>query len=319
MNVIAKPYSGHTPVLVAEVLHFLDPHPDTIYVDCTLGEGGHTQALLQASAPTGRVIGIDRDVDMLQRAREKLKRESGRIVFCLASFHHLPEILQKQRVEKVDGILFDLGISSFHLAQPERGFSFQLAGPLDMRINRTEPVTAAELVNTLSQDELDTLLRTYGEERWAKQIARTIIQRRKLTPIVRTEQLVDCILAAIPPRQHTQAIHPATRTFQALRIAVNKELQILHEGLTVAIECLKPRGRIGVISFHSLEDRIVKNIFRMATGVCRCPPKTPCCVCGCEQQKKVTLITKKPVVPTPEEVAHNPRARSAKLRVAERI
>ncbi|RMF89237.1 MAG: 16S rRNA (cytosine(1402)-N(4))-methyltransferase RsmH [Nitrospinota bacterium] len=311
-----KGETRHLPVLVEQVIAFLSPHPGGLYADCTLGEGGHTRALLQASAPSGRVLGIDRDAAMLRRAQQNLAEFGERVIFCHDSFHHLADILRAQGWEKLDGILMDLGLSSFHLQQPERGFSFQQPGPLDMRFNQEDPLTAAELVNTLSQEELCSLLKTYGEERWAPQIAKAIVQRRLHAPIVRTDQLVACILAAIPGRR-SRRIHPATKTFQALRIAVNAELQILQEGLTTALDCLKPGGRICVITFHSLEDRIVKQIFRTAAGRCRCPPHLPSCLCG--RQGKIRILTKKPVVPTREEIAQNPRSRSAKLRAAERI
>jgi 16S rRNA (cytosine1402-N4)-methyltransferase len=291
----------HTPVLIREVIEFLKCRPGGIYVDCTLGEGGHTEGILKASAPDGRVIGLDRDLQSIEQARERLVAFGGRVVFHHENFIRLDAVLDREAIQEVDGILFDLGVSSTQLEIGERGFSFLKDGPLDMRMDQTKGKTASELIHQLSEAELTRIFQEYGEERWAKRISRCIIQERARTQMTRTLHLAELVLKAIPRRGRTARIHPATRVFQALRIAVNDELSNLRPVMETAIRRLKSGGRICMISFHSLEDRIVKHGFK-----------------EWEKQGQVAVITKRPVVAGVEERMLNPRCRSAKLRVAER-
>jgi 16S rRNA (cytosine1402-N4)-methyltransferase len=273
-------------------------------VDCTLGGGGHAEAILEATAPDGLLFGIDRDEEALRRAGERLKRYGTRVRLLHEGFKNLGTILRTQGVQGVDGILMDLGVSTLQLTDSERGFSFQKDGPLDMRMDRGSSPTAAALVNSLSEPQLLQILFEYGEERWARRIARAIVHEREKSPVTRTLQLADLIRRAVPRSGRAQRIHPATRTFQALRIAVNQELDQLGGGLSEAVSCLNDGGRLCVISFHSLEDRIVKRTFKALTQA---------------QPARVRLITKKPVVPGLDEIRMNPRSRSAKLRALERI
>jgi len=273
-------------------------------VDCTLGGGGHAEVILEATAPDGLLLGIDRDEEALRRAGERLKRYGTRVRFLHEGFKNLGMILRTQRVQGVDGILMDLGVSTLQLMDSERGFSFQKDGPLDMRMDRGSSPTAAALVNSLSEPRLLQILFEYGEERWARRIARAIVHEREKLPVTRTLQLADLIRRAVPRSGRRQRIHPATRTFQALRIAVNQELDQLGVGLSEAASCLNDGGRLCVISFHSLEDRIVKRTFKALTQA---------------KPARARLITKKPVVPGPDEIRMNPRSRSAKLRALERI
>jgi len=281
----------HEPVLLREVLRFLEPKEGKVIVDATVGTGGHAEALLSRGAT---VVGIDQDPESLALAQDRLREFGERFLPVRANFRRLRQILESLGLERVDGILFDLGLSSWHLSQAERGFSFQKEGPLDMRMDPENPVTADKLVNELSERELARILREYGEEMYAERIAQAIIKNR---PIRTTTELARIVASCYPPRPHR--IHPATRTFQALRIAVNDELSALAEALPEALEALKPGGVICVISFHSLEDRIVKNFFRREA-----------------QLQRLWVLTKNPVRPSPEEVSQNPRARSAQLRAA---
>jgi len=306
----------HIPVLVKEVLEILRCERPGIYVDCTVGAGGHARAILSAS-PESRLIGIDRDEEALEIARENLKEFGDRVILIHDNFINLDRILQETGTGEVDGILFDLGLSSIQLESAERGFSFQKEGPLDMRMDRRESTTAADLINTLPQEELEDLFRRYGEERWARRIATAIVKEREKHPITTTRELVDIIMNAVPQSYKFRRIHPATKVFQALRIAVNKELDNLKEALVKAVHMLKKGGRLCVISFHSLEDRIVKHTFRDLARGCICPPHIPVCVCG--RKKLVSLITSRPITPEPEEIQLNPRARSAKMRCVEKI
>ncbi len=292
----------HTPVLVREVIEFLKCRPGGIYLDCTLGEGGHTEEILRASAPDGRVIGLDRDLQSIEQARERLAAFGSRVVFHHENFVHLGAVLDREAVQEVDGILFDLGVSSVQLEIGDRGFSFLKDGPLDMRMNQTKGKTASELIHQLSESELTRIFQEYGEERWAKKISRFIVQERARASITRTSHLTELILKAIPKRGHFARIHPATRVFQALRIAVNDELSNLRLAMEMAIRRLKSTGRLCIISFHSLEDRIVKHGFR-----------------DWEKQGQIRVITKRPVMAGGEERMFNPRCRSAKLRAAERV
>jgi 16S rRNA (cytosine1402-N4)-methyltransferase len=303
---------SHVPVLLDEVLTYLAPRPGAVIVDATLGEGGHAEAILQRIAPAGRLIGFDRDADAVLRSEERLRPFGRNVIVRQANFAMLAAALDYAGVGYVDGVLFDLGVSSRQLFEPDRGFSFDRQGPLDMRMDRRQADTAAELVNTLSERELANLIFRYGEERASRRIARQIVSRR---PLETTRDLVRAVEAALGGGRGR--LHPATRTFQALRIATNAETDALAAGLPQAIDRLRPGGRICVIAFHSLEDRIVKQALGLAARGCSCPPDAPICTCG--RQRTLRIITKKPVTPTPAEMRRNPRARSARLRAAERL
>lgn len=306
----------HKPVLLREVLEYLAPRAGGVYVDGTCGAGGHAAAVLERSAPDGRVVGLDRDADAVERCMARLEGFGDRATVRQADFRDLGAVLRDLGVDAVDGILLDLGVSSFHLKTPERGFSFLLDGPLDMRMDRRGGTTAAGLVNGLPRREIARIIRDYGEEQRAGAIAKAIEKARARGPITSTLQLAD-IVSGVFPSHAPRRIHPATRTFQALRIAVNDELESLRTGLREAHGALRSGGRMVVISFHSLEDRIVKQQFADWAKGCACPPRIPRCVCGLAPS--VRLLTRKPVVPTEEEAGDNPAARSAKLRAAERI
>ena len=300
----------HHPVLYHEIIHALQPKSRGSYVDGTVGAGGHARGILEACAPDGRLLGIDIDPQALILARENLAPYGQRAHLAQASYSALAELLQDLGWGPIDGLVLDLGLSSMQLDAPERGFSFQYDAPLDMRFDQDIPTRAADLVNLLRQDELADLIYQYGEERFSRQIAQAIVKAR---PIQTTGQLATLIESVKPTRRR---IHPATQTFQALRIEVNKELDRLKEVLPQAVANLKTGGRMTVISFHSLEDRIVKEFFRRESLDCLCPPKQPICTCG----HKATLkeVTKKPISPGEAEIKANPRARSAKLRIAEK-
>ncbi len=302
----------HVPVLLDEVLAYLAPRPGAVIVDATIGEGGHAEAILKRIAPAGRLIGLDRDADAVARSEERLRPFGQNIIVRQANFAALGSALDEAGVGHVDGILFDLGVSSRQLFEPARGFSFDRQGPLDMRMDLRQAITAADLVNTLSERDLANLIYRYGEERASRRIARQIVTRR---PLVTTRDLVRAVEAALGGGRGR--LHPATRTFQALRIATNAETDALMSGFPEAITRLRPGGRICVIAFHSLEDRIVKQVFGLAARGCSCPPDAPICTCG--RQRTLRIITKKPVTATSAEVHRNPRARSARLRAAERL
>jgi len=307
---------AHVPVLLREAVDHLAPRPGGIYVDGTLGAGGHAEEVLRLSGPDGVVIGLDRDAEAVERSRERLSSYGARAVLRQANFRDLDRALADLGTAAVDGILLDLGVSWFHLRTPERGFSFMLDGPLDMRMDRSGGRTAADLVNGLPRRDLARIFGEYGEERKAGAIARAIERARARGPITSTLQLADIISSVFPPHL-PRRIHPATRSFQALRIAVNDEVEALREGLQRAHGILRPGGRMVVISFHSLEDRVVKQLFAVWAKGCTCPPRIPLCVCG--QKPSVRILTKKPVSPSEDEVGRNPAARSAKLRAAEKI
>ncbi|MBU1727205.1 MAG: 16S rRNA (cytosine(1402)-N(4))-methyltransferase RsmH [Candidatus Omnitrophica bacterium] len=294
----------HKPVMVKEVLGYLDLKPGKLIVDATIGTGGHSIEILSRIAPGGRLIGIDRDAESLGVAKERLMDYSGSCEFIHGNFVDIEEILKNLNIKEVDGIIFDLGISSYQLDDPDRGFSFQKEGPLDMRLDRTSYISAYDLVNNLNEEEISSLLWTLGEERWHNRIARLLVQERQRHPISTTQELANIVMRSIPHRyRHAHyRIHPATRTFQAVRIAVNRELEILDTAIKKAIGCLKKDGRICVIAFHSLEDRVSKFAFRHAA-----------------QEGAVNILTPKPLVPANDEVLDNPRARSSKLRAAERV
>lgn len=307
----------HRTVLLAEAVAYLGCRPGGVYVDCTVGGGGHAAAILAASGPDGRLIGLDRDAVALGRAEERLGAYRSRVVLTRENFAALTGVLQRLGSELVDGVLFDLGVSSFQLDEAERGFSYQADAPLDMRMDRRLPVSAADLVNEAAPAELARIIREYGEEHWAGRIAEKLAERRRLRPLTTTGELVEVIKAAIPAAARRTGPHPAKRTFQALRIAVNDELGAVERGLKAAIAALRPGGRVVVISFHSLEDRVAKQILAEAARGCICPPRLPVCACG--RSPELKILTKRPVEPSPAEVAANPRARSAKLRAAERL
>jgi 16S rRNA (cytosine1402-N4)-methyltransferase len=297
----------HIPVLVEEIVQLLHPKDGAVYVDATLGEGGHAEALLRASAPSARLIGVDRDAEVLEVARQRLRPFEPRLDIVYGRAAELRSIVEALQVPQVDGILFDLGVSSYQLESAERGFSFAREGPLDMRMDRTAGPTAATLVNTLGESELSNLIQRYGEERWARRIARAIIRARRRAPLQTTRDLATVITHVVPSAARPPRIHPATRTFQALRIAVNEELSALEESLKNAIACLSPGGRLCVIAYHSLEDRIVKRTFQAcARSLDNASPR-------------VRILTRKPVTSTLAERQANPRARSAKLRALERV
>ena len=305
------------PVLANEVIERLLWRRDGVYVDATVGGGGHARLLLEHAGPEARLVAIDQDPRALKAARKALSDRAAQVVFIHSNFVHLQRVLLERELVPVDGILFDLGVSSPQLDVAERGFSYRHDAPLDMRMDPTAEVTAADLIATLSEDELTKILLEYGEERWAKRIAKFIVEERRHRPITTTGHLVEIVKAAIPAGARRVGPHPARRTFQALRIAVNRELEVLEKALVDAVNVLRPGGRVAVISFHSLEDWIVKNIFgQLATG-CNCPPDLPVCICG--KQAELKILTCRPIVPTEREIAANPRARSAKLRVAEKV
>ncbi|MFN3741296.1 MAG: 16S rRNA (cytosine(1402)-N(4))-methyltransferase RsmH [Anaerolineales bacterium] len=306
-----SPSRPHTPVLYQEVIRLLAPRDSGRYVDGTLGAGGHAYGILEASSPRGQLIGFDRDPQALELAAVSLSSFGDRVHLVHASFASLLEVLRREGWEQVNGILLDLGVSSLQLGTPQRGFSFQHDAPLDMRFDPTLPVTAADLVNTLSEDELTDLFYRYGEEPAARRIARAILQSR---PIHTTAELARLIEKVKP---HRGRIHPATQVFQALRIAVNRELEALEQVLPQAVQALVSGGRLVVIAFHSLEDRIVKEFFRRESQDCICPPRQPVCTCG--HRATLHVLTPKPLTPTPQEIAQNPRARSARLRCAEKL
>ncbi len=304
---------GHIPVLLQEVLEVLDPRPGRAYIDATLGGGGHAEAILQASSPDGRLLGLDADPRAIQRVRERLAPFGDRAVLVQANFRHLATIARAQGFSQVDGILFDLGVSSYHFDEADQGFSFRHEGPLDMRLDPTHGPSAADIVNTLDADDLADILYRYGEERRSRRIARAIVAHR---PITTTTQLAEIVVRAIGRRPGAR-LHPATRTFQALRIYVNDELGALEAALPQALELLKPGGVLAVITFHSLEDRIVKHFLRQESRDCICPPHTPVCTCG--HRAQVQLIHRKGLVPSPDEISRNPRSRSARLRTARKL
>lgn len=318
MNEKANVEFNHLPVLFAQTMESLIWRADGIYVDGTLGGGGHTEGILERTKPNGVVIGIDQDADAHAAAAARLERFGERFVPCRANFAEIAEVLAGLDIAEVDGVLLDIGVSSYQLDTPERGFSYMQDGVLDMRMDRRGARTAADLLAELSAEELADIIYRYGEEKFSRRIARKIVEVRETTPITGTLQLAEIVAGAIPAaarRQEKQ--HPAKRTFQALRIAVNDELGVLERGMQAAFEALRPGGRLAVITFHSLEDRIVKEYFASLARGCTCPPEFPICVCG--KTPKGKLLTRKPQVADQDELAANPRARSAKLRVIEKL
>lgn len=294
--------AGHTPVLVERVIEYLAPTPGQTVADCTAGFGGHSLAILPHLMPVGRLIAIDRDAQALEHARQRLVEFSPRVEFVHDDFRRLPDVLRRQGLQAVDGLVADLGISSLHVDEAERGFSFAKAGPLDMRMDVRQSMTAASLIRTRSEQELAHLLQVYGEERWARRIARRIVETRAAHPLETTTQLARVVAEAVPSRGGSRRVHPATRTFLALRIAVNDELGALEALLASLPDVLAAGGRAVILTFHSLEDRLVKRAFRQGAA-----------------EGRFRLLTKKPVVPSEQEVRANPRSRSAKLRAVERL
>jgi len=317
---MAVPLGGrgapHRPVLLRETIELLAAERGGLFVDCTVGLGGHSEAILQASADA-QVLGIDRDDEALELARKRLAQYGSRFRGVHADFRELTRVLATAEVKQARGILADLGVSSWQLDSPARGFSFRYQAPLDMRMDATSGETAAELLGRLSEVEIARIIFEYGEERRSRRIARWIVERRERgEPLSTTRDLADLVERAVGADKKRR-IHPATRTFQALRIAVNRELEDLDRFVTEAVDFLEPEGRLAVISFHSLEDRIIKRTLLQLSGRCQCPPRLPICQCGA--RKIVDILTRRPVTSSDEEIAANPRARSAKLRVGRKL
>ena len=312
MDAVPSAPQPHRPVLYQETIEYLAPSSSGRYLDCTAGAGGHSFGILESSSPDGQLIAIDLDPIAIQLTTETLSPFGERATVVHDSYLNSARILQRKGWDKVDGIVLDLGVSSMQLDQVERGFSFRAEAPLDMRFDPTRGQTAAELVNNLDEKELADLIWRYGEERFSRRIARKIVQKR---PVLTTTQLAEAVRSAFGGA-HSR-IDPATRTFQAIRIAVNDELRTIEEAIPSLIELLNSKGRLAVISFHSLEDRIVKQAFRRESTDCICPPEQPICTCG--HIASIKVLTPRPISPSEKEVEENPRARSAKLRVAEKI
>lgn len=306
----------HVPVLLREVVQLLSFEGDGWIVDGTIGSGGHAISLLEAS-PQAKLLGLDLDEDALERSRERLCSYKSRVILERSDFANMPAVMKKYGVTKARAILLDLGWSSDQLADGERGFSFQTAGPLDMRYERSSGTTLAEWLKNVEEKELAEVLWKYGEEKWASVIARRLKRRLKEKPIEHTVELAEIIAQAIPGKYHPRRVHPATKSFQAFRIVINRELERLERFLEVGGELLEVRGRLAIISFHSLEDRLVKRKFTQLASSCRCPPEFPVCRCG--GLAPVRLLTRGAIRPSKEEVRVNPRARSAKLRAIERV
>jgi 16S rRNA (cytosine1402-N4)-methyltransferase len=310
---------GHIPVLADEVMSMLAPAPGSLHIDATLGGGGHTERILEATDPDGRLLGLDADGAAIARVVDRLRPRFGdRLVTRQANFRELSTVAPEAGFGQVDGALFDLGLSSYQLADAERGFGFRTGGPLDMRFDTSRGVPAAHLLATLDADALATLFGRYGEEPRSGRIARAIVAQRETTPVTTAEELAALVERVAPPNpRQPRRTHPATRVFQALRIAVNEELDALQEGLAAALDLLRPGGRLVVLSYHSLEDRIVKRFFAAERRGCVCPPELPVCACG--RDPRLRLVTRRSLTPSAAEVEANPRARSARLRAAERL
>ena len=292
----------HNPVMLKEILKYLDPKAGETIIDCTIGLGGHSKEILKRISPGGRLIGIDRDSESLSLADKRLKKIGSSYRLIWDDFRNLDKVMSELELEEVDGMFFDLGVSSYQLENPERGFSIKFDGPLDMRMDRQSFISAYDLVNSLSEREISSILKAFGQEHWHNRIANILVRQRNKTPISSTRELTNIVLKAMPYKQRRSRIHPATRTFQAFRIAVNRELEALEITLEKSVSFLRAGGHLCVISFHSLEDRIVKNKFRQFA-----------------KEEILSILTKKPLIPQDEEIKINPRCRSAKLRVAQKL
>ena len=307
----------HVSVLFDECREGLNIKPDGIYVDGTLGGGGHSSGICERLGPNGTLIGIDRDQDALNAASKRLEKYNCNKIFVQSNYSDIASVLEELEIDEIDGALLDLGVSSFQLDNPERGFSYMNDAPLDMRMSQSDSFTAADVVNDYDKKELTNIISKYGEERWASRIADFIVKAREDKPLESTFELVDVIKAAIPASARRTGPHPAKRTFQAIRIEVNDELGQLERAVEEFCDVLAPKGRLCIITFHSLEDRIVKDIFNQRANPCTCPKEFPVCVCG--KKADIKKVTGKPIVSSEEELEANPRARSAKLRVAQKI
>lgn len=304
----------HIPVLLKESLRLMDPKPGEIFVDCTLGGGGHSKYFAEKIFPQGHLIALDQDINAINAAKINLKEYEDYITYVHTNYENIEEVITEIAPRGVDGIFFDIGVSSHQLDEGDRGFSYHQDAPLDMRMNQENEITASKVVNTYTEEMLDNIIHLYGEERWSKRIAQFIILERSKKPIETTGDLVEVIKKAIPKKARSNGPHPAKRTFQAIRIEVNRELEVLESVIEKAVKCLNKGGRIGIITFHSLEDRIVKEKFRYLSLDCICPKELP--ICQCDKQKEVKILTRKPIQASDEEIKINNRSRSAKLRVA---
>ena len=308
---------GHKSVLLDETIESLDIKPDGIYVDGTLGGGGHASEVCRRLGDRGRFIGIDQDADAIAAASERLKEFGDKVTIVRSNYENIDEVLKELGISQVDGIYLDLGVSSYQLDTAERGFTYREDdAPLDMRMDQRNEMTAKDIVNTYSESELFHIIKNYGEDRFAKNIAKHIVRARQEKEIETTGELIEIIKAASPAKVRATGGHPAKRTFQAIRIELNKELEVLENSIDKMTDLLAPGGRLSIITFHSLEDRIVKNRFRINENPCTCPPDFPVCMCG--KKSKGRVVTRKPILPSEEELSENKRSKSAKLRVFEK-
>lgn len=306
---------NHISVLLDECIENLNIKPDGVYVDCTMGGAGHSREIAKRLSTSGKLICFDQDIDAIKVARERLKEFSDRVIFIHSNFENIKKELFDREIFSVDGILADLGVSSYQLDEGDRGFSYQNNARLDMRMDNRNSISAWEVVNTYSEDDLNRVIKDYGEEKWSRRIAKFIVEKRQEKDIDTTFDLVDIIKAAIPKKARDDG-HPARRTFQAIRIEVNRELDVINTLIRDGVDMLKKDGRICIITFHSLEDRIVKNEFKYLEKDCICPQEI--LFCNCDKKSEIKIITKKPILPTESEIEKNPRSRSAKLRVAQK-
>lgn len=307
----------HVSVLLNECIDGLNIKPDGVYVDCTMGGAGHSKEIVKKLSSEGIFIGIDQDINAINTAKERLNEYSDRVKFIHSNFENIKSELEKLGITKIDGVLADLGVSSHQLDEADRGFSYMQDAPLDMRMDVRSEFSAYDVVNSYSEDELNRIIKEYGEENWSRRIAKFIVEAREESPIKNTGELVEIIKKAIPKKARIDGPHPAKRTFQAIRIEVNNELGVITSLIRDVASIMNIGGRICIITFHSLEDRIVKNEFKYLATDCICPPELP--ICQCDKEKEVKVITRKPTLPSKEEIEVNPRSRSAKLRVAEKI
>lgn len=306
----------HIPIMLDEVIDGLNIKEDGIYVDGTIGGGGHSMEIVK-KLKNGKLIGIDQDENALNKAREVLSDYLDKVILIKNNYENIDNVLADLKIEKVDGILLDIGVSSHQFDEVSRGFSHNQDAPLDMRMDRSQEISAWDIVNKYSKENLEDIIFNLGEERWARRIAEFIVEERSINPINTTLDLVSVIKKAIPKMVRMEGHHPAKKTFQAIRIEVNRELEVLENSIDIMVKRLNPGGRLAIITFHSLEDRIVKNTFRELYKDCICPPHLP--ICACEKVREIEIITRKPIIPRDEEIIINPRSRSAKLRVAEKL